>query len=287
MLERHTRALLLTAGKAKVPAALKKELAEAKELLLAGDFALHNPELLNDIPSVGFYHTESFLSFPFKPGYFDFVALSGKPSIKNAEDEAAFVSLLSGLTSKWLLLTDYDKTAFKCCFKAERGQLLRKMDRREIIQAAKIKLIVYDFDGVMTNNRVILNETGVESVAANRSDGLAVGMIAELGIKQMILSTETNPVVKARAAKLKIEVIAACKDKKKALKDYCSQNGYDLKHVIFIGNDVNDTGALETAGLPICPADAHQDAAALAKVVMRADGGAGVVRELYDYLKPL
>ncbi len=80
-----------------------------------------------------------------------------------------------------------------------------------------IDLIVYDFDGVMTDNRVIVFQDGTEAVIANRADGLGVDYFRDLGIPQLILSTETNPVVKARAAKLRLKVIASCKDKKSAL----------------------------------------------------------------------
>ena len=77
----------------------------------------------------------------------------------------------------------------------------------------KISMIIYDFDGVMTNNKAYLNESGVESVQINRADGLGIELIRKLGIKQMILSTEKNKVVRARAKKLKIPVIHGVENK--------------------------------------------------------------------------
>lgn len=147
-----------------------------------------------------------------------------------------------------------------------------------------IDLIVYDFDGVMTDNRVIIFQDGTEAVIVNRADGLGVDRFRNLGIPQLILSTETNPVVRARAAKLHLEVIASCKDKKHTLEKFCSQNGYNLNQVMYIGNDLNDLEVMKIVGFPIAPADAHPKIKKLAKLVTEAKGGEGVVKELSDYL---
>ena len=147
-----------------------------------------------------------------------------------------------------------------------------------------INLIVYDFDGVMTGNRVIIFQDGTEAVIVNRSDGLGVERFRSLGIPQLILSTETNPVVKARAAKLHLDVIASCKDKKHALENYCTQKGYDLNRVMYVGNDLNDLEVMRIVGFPIAPADAHPKIKKVAKLTTEAKGGEGVVKELSDYL---
>ena len=147
-----------------------------------------------------------------------------------------------------------------------------------------IDLIVYDFDGVMTDNRVIFFQDGAEAVIVNRADGLGVDRFRDLGIPQLILSTETNPVVKVRAAKLCLEVIASCKDKKIALENYCTQNGYDLEKVIYIGNDLNDLEVMRIVGFPVAPADAHPRIKKLARLTTEAKGGDGVVKELSDYM---
>jgi len=147
-----------------------------------------------------------------------------------------------------------------------------------------IRLIVYDFDGVMTDNRVVVTQDGGEAVMVNRADGLGVDHFRKLGIPQLILSTETNPVVRARAAKLKLEVIDACRDKKAALISYCRGQAIDLQQVLYVGNDVNDLEAMEAVGYSVAPADAHPRIRAVATVVLRVAGGAGVVRELVDLL---
>jgi len=146
-----------------------------------------------------------------------------------------------------------------------------------------IDLIAYDFDGVMTDNRVIIFQDGTEAVIVNRADGLGVDRFRSLGIPQLILSTETNPVVKARAAKLHLEIIASCKDKKSALKKYCKKMKYDLSNVVYIGNDINDLEVMKTVGYPIAPADAHVEVKKIAKIITKTMGGDGVIRELLDF----
>jgi len=152
------------------------------------------------------------------------------------------------------------------------------------ISLADIDLIVYDFDGVMTDNRVIVFQDGTEAVIANRADGLGVDFFRTLGTPQLILSTETNPVVKARADKLKLGVISSCSDKEKALRTYCKGNGYALKKVLYVGNDINDVEAMKIVGFPVAPADAHAKVKAIAKLVTEAKGGEGVVKELADFM---
>ena len=147
-----------------------------------------------------------------------------------------------------------------------------------------IDLIVYDFDGVMTDNRVIVFQDGTEAVIVNRADGLGVDCFHSLGIPQLILSTETNSVVKARAAKLRLGVIDSCENKKNALENYCAQNGYDLNRVLYVGNDLNDLEVMEIVGFPVAPADAHPKIKKIAKLVTETMGGEGVVKELSDYI---
>ena len=143
-----------------------------------------------------------------------------------------------------------------------------------------LDLIVYDFDGVMTDNRVLVDQDGREAVFCNRADGLGVGLIRDLGIDQLILSTEANPVVAARAAKLKLPVLQNCADKAQALARLLAERGLDPARVLFLGNDVNDLAALRLVGWPAAPADAAPEVLALARYVTRAKGGEGVVREL-------
>ncbi len=163
------------------------------------------------------------------------------------------------------------------------GEMLA-LARRGLADANRIKLVVYDFDGVMTDNRVMVDQDGRESVAANRSDGLGVGLIRSLGLEQVILSTETNPVVKARADKIGLEAIHGIRDKGSALIELAEKRNLSVADILFAGNDVNDADAMGLAGFKVAPADAHPSILALADYVTEAPGGHGVIRELADIL---
>ena len=147
-------------------------------------------------------------------------------------------------------------------------------------RAKDLDLIVYDFDGVMTDNRVLVDQNGREAVFCSRADGLGVGMIRDLGVAQMILSTEANPVVSARAAKLNLPVVQGCADKAQALSRLMHERNLDPARVLFLGNDVNDLAAMLLVGWPAAPADAAPEILEMARYVTRAVGGKGVVREL-------
>ena len=148
-----------------------------------------------------------------------------------------------------------------------------------------IKLIVYDFDGVMTDNRVIVREDGIESVIVSRADGMGVGIIMEMGIPQVILSSETNRIVSLRAKKLGIPVLQGVDDKKTALLNYCKDNNYNPSGILYVGNDVNDEGVMKAVGYSVATADAHHSIKSLAQMVLDTKGGHGVVRELADKIE--
>lgn len=148
----------------------------------------------------------------------------------------------------------------------------------------EIECIFYDFDGVMTDNRVLVDQNGVESVFVSRGDGYGVARIREMGIPQVIVSTEVNPVVERRAEKLGIEVIHGVEDKGITIADYCWNNGYSLKKVLFMGNDLNDLSAMKKVGFRAAPADAEEEILALADWISEKKGGYGAVRDLYREL---
>ena len=148
----------------------------------------------------------------------------------------------------------------------------------------KPDLIVYDFDGVMTDNRVLVLQDGTEAVLANRADGWGIGRLRQAGFRQIILSTETNPVVSARAKKLGLDVLQGSGDKLRDLTTFCKSHDMALERVLYVGNDVNDLDAMRLVGLPVAPADAHPAVLALAKHVTRARGGEGVIKELSEWL---
>ena len=147
-----------------------------------------------------------------------------------------------------------------------------------------ISLIVYDFDGVMTDNRALQFQDGTEAVLVSRADGWGIGQIKKKGIRQIILSTERNPVVAARGKKLGIDVIQCSDDKKLDLLDYCNSNQIDPAAVVYVGNDVNDLEAMKVVGHPVAPADAHASIIDVARLVTCAKGGEGVIRELSEHI---
>jgi 3-deoxy-D-manno-octulosonate 8-phosphate phosphatase (KDO 8-P phosphatase) len=147
-------------------------------------------------------------------------------------------------------------------------------------QIKKIDLLCFDFDGVLTDNRVWVDENGGESVVCNRADGLGFELLRKAGLHCIIVSTEKNPVVSARAKKLRLPVLQGVDDKARAVRELCRKRGLDLQRCGFVGNDVNDLSALRIVGWRICPADAAQEVRAVCDLVLRAKGGAGVVREL-------
>jgi N-acylneuraminate cytidylyltransferase len=152
------------------------------------------------------------------------------------------------------------------------------------ISIFKPDLIVYDFDGVMTDNRVLVMQDGTEAVLANRADGWGISQLRQAGYRQIILSTETNPVVSFRAKKLGLEALQGSGDKLSDLTAFCQSQGISLERVLYVGNDVNDLDAMRLVGYTVAPADAHVSVLLLAKHITNSCGGAGVIKELSELL---
>ncbi len=146
----------------------------------------------------------------------------------------------------------------------------------------KIRLVAFDFDGVFTDNMVYVLQDGSEAVRCNRSDGIGLQKLKKLDIETVIISTESNPVVSARARKLKIRCVQDCLDKRKTLEDIAQETGISLAEVAFVGNDINDRPCLTSVGLPIVVQDAHPDVISLAAYRTKNRGGYGAVREICD-----
>ena len=145
-----------------------------------------------------------------------------------------------------------------------------------------VALVVFDFDGVFTDNRVWVSETGAESVACWRGDGIGLRRLDEAGVPYVIVSTEPNPVVARRAEKLRARCVHGVDDKLGVVREEATRVGATLDSVCYLGNDVNDTVCLEAVGLPVVPADAWPEVVPLARWVLERPGGRGCVRELCD-----
>jgi 3-deoxy-D-manno-octulosonate 8-phosphate phosphatase (KDO 8-P phosphatase) len=146
----------------------------------------------------------------------------------------------------------------------------------------EIGLVVLDFDGVFTDNRVWVNERGEESVACWRGDGIGLRRLDEVDVPYVIVSTEPNTVVARRAEKLRARCVHGVDDKLGVVRAEAEAAGVPLERVAYVGNDVNDATCLEVVGLPVVPADAWPEVVPLARWVLERPGGHGCVRELCD-----
>jgi len=145
-----------------------------------------------------------------------------------------------------------------------------------------IRLIAFDFDGVFTDDLVYVIQDGSEAVRCFRGDGIGLQKLVCLGIESVIISTETNPVVSVRAAKLKIRCIQGVGDKRAVLEGFVRERGFAMSEVAFVGNDINDLPALRCVGLPIIVKNAHPDVIEHAIYQTSCPGGHGAVREICD-----
>lgn len=149
---------------------------------------------------------------------------------------------------------------------------------------AKVSLLVLDFDGVLTDNRVWVNEEGKEQIAANRSDGLGIKMLLKAGIKAAVISMEQNPVVARRCEKLGIPFRIGIENKPEILRELMAQNNVPSEQVIYIGNDTNDLPCFPLVGCAVAVADSHLEVLRQADIHLKKKGGRGAVRELCDLI---
>lgn len=149
---------------------------------------------------------------------------------------------------------------------------------------SRVALVVFDFDGVMTDDRVWVDQDGRESVAAHRGDGMGIALLRKAGIPAIVISTEPNPVVAARCRKLGLPLQQDVQDKAEALRKLLAELQVDPAQVVYLGNDVNDLPCFPLVGCAGVVADAHPAAKAAADLVLEHNGGHGAVRELVDLI---
>ncbi|WP_459799533.1 N-acetylneuraminate synthase family protein [Herbidospora sp. RD11066] len=145
-----------------------------------------------------------------------------------------------------------------------------------------VDAVVTDFDGVHTDDRAFVDSEGREMVAVSRADGMGVSLLLRAGIKVLVLSTEQNPVVAARARKLGVPVLQGLSAKSNALADWLAIEGLDPERVAYVGNDVNDLGCMALVGWPVAVPGSNPQVLKAARVVLTQSGGDGAVRELAD-----
>ncbi|WP_069763490.1 N-acylneuraminate cytidylyltransferase [Streptomyces sp. LUP47B] len=147
-----------------------------------------------------------------------------------------------------------------------------------------VDAVVLDFDGTQTDDRVLIDADGKEFVSVHRGDGLGIAALRRSGLKMLILSTEQNPVVAARARKLKIPVLHGIDRKDLALKQWCEEQGIAPERVLYVGNDVNDLPCFALVGWPVAVASAHDVVRGAARAVTTVPGGDGAIREIASWI---
>ncbi|MDX3238035.1 acylneuraminate cytidylyltransferase [Streptomyces sp. ME03-5709C] len=147
-----------------------------------------------------------------------------------------------------------------------------------------VDAVVLDFDGTQTDDTVLVDSDGREAVTVHRGDGLGIAALRDNGLPVLILSTETNPVVAARARKLKVPVLHGIDRKDLALKQWCEEQHIAPERVLYVGNDVNDLGCFALVGWPTAVADAHDIVKDAARSVTATPGGQGAIREIASWI---
>jgi YrbI family 3-deoxy-D-manno-octulosonate 8-phosphate phosphatase len=145
-----------------------------------------------------------------------------------------------------------------------------------------VRLIAFDFDGVFTDNTVYVTQEGVESVRCWRSDGLGLARLRSISVQTFIISTEANPVVTARALKLKLPCKQGVEDKAAEILAICKELQISPEQTMFVGNDINDILAFQSVGIPVGVADAYPETYPYVLYRTQRPGGFGAVREICD-----
>lgn len=176
--------------------------------------------------------------------------------------------------------TEFDLALADRFLKASAGGRLRRPF------PVKLDAIVFDFDGVMTDDRVLTTSTGDEAVLCSREDGQGISRAKRWNVPLLILSSEENPVVAARAKKLGIDVIqgAGLSAKLALLEVWASSRGFRLPNIVYVGNDLNDVDCMKAVGFSFAPSSARECAKDAADCILANPGGRGAVRECLEII---
>jgi len=156
-----------------------------------------------------------------------------------------------------------------------------------VINLAKIKVLVLDFDGVLTNSYVYFRQDGMEAVRCSRKDSLGTNMLQEAGVEVVVISKETNPVVAARCKKMSVDFfhgVSTGDQKLVVLKKYLQEKNLSLEETAYMGDDINDLECIQAVGVGITVADGHSDCKAIADYITERKGGKHAVREICDLI---
>jgi N-acylneuraminate cytidylyltransferase len=164
--------------------------------------------------------------------------------------------------------------------------LLRERERavRRAVLPDGLRALAFDFDGVFTDNKVLVFADGTEAVACHRGDGWGLAALRRAGWPMVVISTEQNPVVAARCRKLGLDCVHGVDDKVAALTEWLRGHAIPAAATLFLGNDVNDLPCLRAVGCPAAVGDAHPEAKRAARLILSNAGGAGALRELAELI---
>ena len=146
-----------------------------------------------------------------------------------------------------------------------------------------LKVLFIDFDGVLTNNKVIVNENGIESVLCNRADSLYADLLKKkFFLEIIIISSEKNKVVKTRSQKMNLPCVQGIASKFDFINQYILDTKLNFNNLVYIGNDLNDFEAMIKCSLRICPSDSVREIIDISDIVLKTKGGDGILREVYN-----
>lgn len=165
-----------------------------------------------------------------------------------------------------------------------RGEGICEATPAALAKLRSARLLVFDFDGVFTDNLVYVGSNGEEWVCCSRSDSLGLAMLRQNPVQLLVLSTETNAVVTKRCEKLRLECISGCADKWRALQEQMAQRGLGAEAVAYMGNDLNDLPCMEKVGVAVAPADSHPAILKMADLVTPQRGGRGAIRQVAEWI---
>ncbi|MBI2056283.1 MAG: HAD hydrolase family protein [Candidatus Sungbacteria bacterium] len=164
----------------------------------------------------------------------------------------------------------------------------RQMRENVLRKLVPVRLVAFDFDGIMTDGMVYVDDTGHEMVRCSRRDSLGVGMLQkQAGIVVGVISKEANPVVAKRCEKIKVQCWQGVENgegKLKILKRIAAENNVSPEEILYMGDDVNDIEPMQFAGVKVTVADGHKKLKAIADYVTEARGGSHAVREVCELI---
>jgi 3-deoxy-D-manno-octulosonate 8-phosphate phosphatase (KDO 8-P phosphatase) len=159
------------------------------------------------------------------------------------------------------------------------------MKRDVAARARKIRLLVMDVDGVLTDGRMVLSDRGEELKMFHTHDGIGLALAHRAGLRTALITGETSPIAKARGEKLGVgTVVLGARRKGDVVDALLAEHGMSADALAYIGDDLLDLPALQRAGLAVTVADAVTDVKKIAHVVTKAAGGHGAVRECVELL---